>query len=305
MAVVSDSYISTPPTGWTLNSNSTNATFFGQYVYTKIAAGGESSWNVTMNVAACLTWVVFEVAGAEGSPFDGAAAQYVQSSGSTYTSANLTPTAGERLLIAVFAGSLNGTTLQGVTDWTNAFVEVADGWTKKVSGVNDTVGVASRVVLADGTTSYNTGVTYANSASPQARGAIMLSLKGLTGANLAPTANAGANQTVPSNVHVALDGSASFDGEGTVASYSWQQLAGTPVTLSSNTAAAPVFTSPTGATVLSFGLTVTDNDGASSSQDVVHVTVTGVPGTTALIRVGGAWVQKPMAVRKNGVWKAN
>ena len=86
--------------------------------------------------------------------------------------------------------------------------------------------------------------------------------------NIPPIANAGTNQTVNENTTgVRLDGSKSFDRDGTIVSYKWQQIAGPTVTLSSPNSASTTFTAPLVAadTTLTFKLIVTDNDGASSS----------------------------------------
>jgi hypothetical protein len=95
-------------------------------------------------------------------------------------------------------------------------------------------------------------------------------------ANNPPTANAGSNQTVSSGTVVTLNGAASSDSDGTVASYAWTQTAGAPVvTLSSSTASQPTFTAPAvaAATTITFSLTVRDNAGASSAASTVNVTV--------------------------------
>ncbi|HYH74778.1 MAG TPA: PKD domain-containing protein [Candidatus Saccharimonadales bacterium] len=305
LAVASDAYITAPPPGWTLNANSSNMTYFGQYVYTKVATGGELSWTITPNSSASLAWVVLEIAGAATPAFDLAAAQYTQTFGSTYTTPTLTPTAGERLLLAVFAASLNGTSLRGVSGWTNAFSDTTDSWTKKTSGTNDMLGIGAQVVIADGTTGYNTGIIWDNAASPQARGAILLSLKGVVGANLAPTANAGSNRTVAAGRMVTLNGLGSTDGEGTVNGYQWQQLSGTPVTLLDAQTATPRFTAPTADTLLVFSLTVTDNEGATSAQTTVSITVSaGIEPSVATVRLSGAWLDKPLYTRHNGSWKS-
>lgn len=100
-----------------------------------------------------------------------------------------------------------------------------------------------------------------------------------SGANTAPTANAGADQTGQNSVAagstVTLDGSGSTDSDGTIASYTWTQTAGDTVTLSDATAASPTFTAPStsNAQTLTFSLIVTDNDGATSTADTVDIGV--------------------------------
>jgi hypothetical protein len=89
--------------------------------------------------------------------------------------------------------------------------------------------------------------------------------------NNPPVANAGADQTLSdadgdSVESVVLDGSASFDPDGSIVAYEWKEgstvLANTPTLMVS----VPINTSPT------FVLTVTDNDDASSS-DSVQITI--------------------------------
>lgn len=91
--------------------------------------------------------------------------------------------------------------------------------------------------------------------------------------NQTPTANAGTDQNVASGAAgVTLNGSGSSDPDGTIASYNWTQTAGTTVTLS-GTGATRTFTAPTGPQTLTFSLTVTDDDGATSAADTVNVVV--------------------------------
>lgn len=96
-------------------------------------------------------------------------------------------------------------------------------------------------------------------------------------ANVAPTANAGVDQTADPGATVTLTGSGT-DTDGTIASYAWAQTSGTTVTLTgtgaSRTFAAPITT--TGATLL-FQLTVTD-DQAATGTDTIQVTVTPAEG---------------------------
>lgn len=137
-----------------------------------------------------------------------------------------------------------------------------------------------------------TGVTVSASVSNGARGTYPANVRceAAAAANSPPTANAGPDQTVNEGKPVTLDGSASSDTDGTIASYSWTQTAGTSVTLTGANTASPTFTAPDvgpeGET-LTFSLTVTDDDGATSTtSDTVDITVNDVvvnsPPTAAL-----------------------
>ena len=94
-------------------------------------------------------------------------------------------------------------------------------------------------------------------------------------ANTPPVANAGTNQTVAAGVVVTLNGTASSDPDGTIASYAWTQTVGTAVTLTGGTTSQPTFTAPlvVAATTLTFSLIVTDNRGTTSPAATVSVTV--------------------------------
>jgi hypothetical protein len=75
-----------------------------------------------------------------------------------------------------------------------------------------------------------------------------------------PVADAGANQGVSPGVTVTLDGSSSYDPNGSIIAYEWTQLSGTAVMLSNEEAAITTFTSPNSDETLTFKLTVYDND---------------------------------------------
>ena len=87
-------------------------------------------------------------------------------------------------------------------------------------------------------------------------------------ANSRPEADAGRNQSVSTGARVTLDGSDSSDPDGDDLTYRWTQQSGTTVSLSSARVASPTFTAPSEAGGLSFRLTVTDEHGASDSDDV-------------------------------------
>ncbi|NRF27251.1 chitinase [Vibrio coralliilyticus] len=96
-------------------------------------------------------------------------------------------------------------------------------------------------------------------------------LAGGTPANRAPVAAAGADVSVTGPASVVLDGSNSSDSDGSVASYAWEQLSGTSVSLTgANTAQASFDVAEVAQTeTLTFKLTVTDNEGATGIDTVV------------------------------------
>lgn len=89
--------------------------------------------------------------------------------------------------------------------------------------------------------------------------------------NRKPTASAGADITVEGPASVTLDGSASKDSDGTITSYAWTQTSGTTVALTNaNTAVASFDVLEVAQTeTFTFSLTVTDNEGATSTDSVV------------------------------------
>lgn len=90
-----------------------------------------------------------------------------------------------------------------------------------------------------------------------------------------PVANASPDQTVNMGTLVTLDGSGSSDPSARTLTYSWSQLAGPAVSLSSPSAAKPTFTAatvPAGGTTLTFQLVV-NNGLLSSAPSNVNITV--------------------------------
>ena len=87
--------------------------------------------------------------------------------------------------------------------------------------------------------------------------------------NVAPVANAGADQSVSAGSAVSLNGSGSSDSDGTIVSYSWRQISGTEVELTNADQDIASFTAPDAETTLEFELTVIDDSSASSSDRVL------------------------------------
>ena len=100
--------------------------------------------------------------------------------------------------------------------------------------------------------------------------------------NDAPTASAGADQTVAGGSVVTLDGTGSRDPEGGSLSYAWKQEGEKPVEMSGADTAAPTFVAPRQlppGVELVFTLVVTDEAGAASEPATVRVRVSGVART--------------------------
>jgi hypothetical protein len=114
------------------------------------------------------------------------------------------------------------------------------------------------------------------------------------GQNAAPVAIAGADQTVEAGASVTLDGSASTGGS---LSFSWQQLLGTPVALSSTSSPTLTFTAPANGTTLVFELTVSNARGDSTST--VHVSVHPVEQSAQVTEVRQRSVTDDPAVAGN------
>jgi hypothetical protein len=131
---------------------------------------------------------------------------------------------------------------------------------------------APSVGASGATLVFSLGVTDNQGATDSTPDAVSVTVNNV---NQPPVANAGSDQTVSENTLVTLTGLGSTD-DGSIASYAWSQTGGPAVTLSSTTASQPTFTAPSvsATTVLTFSLTVTDNNGATdSTPDTVQVTV--------------------------------
>jgi len=101
-----------------------------------------------------------------------------------------------------------------------------------------------------------------------------LSIVTVEEANEIPVANAGTAQIADADDIVTLDGSGSTDADGDDLTYAWSQLSGTPVTLSSYSAAQPTFTAPALAVADTLVFQLVVNDGRdSSAPDTVDIDI--------------------------------
>lgn len=147
-----------------------------------------------------------------------------------------------------------------------------------------TTGAVNTTTAGTYTLTYNATDAAGNQADPVTRTVVVIA------ANVAPTANAGADQTVNEQTLVTLNGSGT-DTDGTIASYAWTQTAGLTVTLSNTDQAQASFTAPDVSVnpeeTLVFLLTVTDDQGASA-QSYTRVTAKRVDSTKPVITLNGS-----------------
>ncbi len=92
------------------------------------------------------------------------------------------------------------------------------------------------------------------------------------GQNIPPTAIAGEDIYVDEGQAVTLDGSGSYDTDGSILGYLWIQESGIPVFFGDYESPVISFTAPNESTSIVFSLQVIDNEGSESFLD--HVTVT-------------------------------
>lgn len=127
-------------------------------------------------------------------------------------------------------------------------------------------------------------------------------------ANQAPIADAGADQTVSEAVVVTLQG-AGVDADGSIASYSWVETSGTTVSLTDSDTETATFEAPmtVAQLTLTFELTVTDDQGATATDEVViivdpvMVTQTAVAGQELIITLDSAELVIPADALDAGV----
>lgn len=147
--VAGSTIVPTPP-GWTFRESQVED--MGHYLFTQ--AGGANSWNITTNNGAG-TWYVVEIA---NSAYDTSASAHNTNGSHLYATPTVTPTVGQKLLLASIAGATTWG-MCTIDDWMDDFTEVAD-MASPAEPDYPMQGVAVRTVSADGITGYATTATY-------------------------------------------------------------------------------------------------------------------------------------------------
>jgi len=114
--------------------------------------------------------------------------------------------------------------------------------------------------------------------------------------NVAPVANAGADQAANAGTTVTLSAAGSSDSDGSIVSYEWTQTLGTQVTLTTDGSNAS-FVAPTASTekTYTFQLRVTDDKGAKTTDTIVVTVPAGAPLIEGAFEVDGfTYTPKPV-----------
>lgn len=165
LTVTGDDYNSGNPTGYTLSSGCEQEGYAGDYVWWKVAAGGETSVQYVLGSAVRSSWTVEEWSGLEASPYDTSAGQFANTGFYSYSTPAVTPTTGERLLLARMFGMAPADDITDVASWTNSFAE-SDEQINNGANPRQIIGTAHRSVTGNGSTTFDTSGTFSGGAAP-------------------------------------------------------------------------------------------------------------------------------------------
>ena len=176
LGFAADDYNGTPDTGWTQSAEMEIQGFHGGYIWWRISTG-ETSFSYTIGSATNSAWVLAEFSGCDDTdPYDISESQFTNTSGTTQATPTITPTTGERVLVAMVGGSLNSDLTGNYGAWTDSFTDIASGGSNG-AGTNDCCGLAYRLVTGDGSTTFSTTGDYTGGTSCQSRSGLIISFK--------------------------------------------------------------------------------------------------------------------------------
>lgn len=177
----------------------------------------------------------------------------------------------QNLILPTNAATLNGSASSdpdgSITSY--RWTQISGPSTVPMSNPNGVSNVVSNMVA--GTYTFRLTVTDNQGASSSATMDVNLRAEN----NTPPVANAGWNQTIPLPINAAtLNGSASSDADGYIASYRWVQISGPSIPPMSNPNGVTNIITNLIAGTYTFQLTVTDNQGSSATSNV-NIILTG------------------------------
>lgn len=172
-------YNGTPNAWATQSTGMEQQAFLGGYFWWQIS-NGVNSFPYTVGSAVNSAWVLMEFSGHDASPYDISAGTFANGGiGPPYPNIgpSITPTSGNRLLLAVFVAMNSGGENNDIDpdSWTNSFTLIRTSGSTG-SGERHHVTVGYRTVAANGSTAYSTQVSYSNS-SANARVGLIIAFK--------------------------------------------------------------------------------------------------------------------------------
>jgi hypothetical protein len=187
--IAADDYTGSPDSGWTLSSEMNQEGYHGAYLWWRISTGETSPQSYSLNGAANSAWMLMEFSGIDATPYDTSQGLITNTGDFSYATDSLTPTSGNRLIVATHgashSGSLDG---QTVDTWTNSFTHI-DSIGTTLNPIANLIGCCYRVVAANGSTAYSTAGTY--SYINESRSALIIAFKeGAGGGSIVPRAMA-------------------------------------------------------------------------------------------------------------------
>ena len=181
LTFAADDYNGSPNSGWTQSPEMEQQTFHGGYLWWfKASSGGQAIPSYLIDSAVRSTWTLAEYEGPfDASPYDVSEGQFEQTSGNSYATADMTPTAGSRLLVAALVAQVASADLEAWGSFTGGFTQVASSL---FNGGNPRLSIVQlrQVVTANGSTAYATSGSHGAQVS-QSRSGFALALKASTG----------------------------------------------------------------------------------------------------------------------------
>ena len=179
LCFAADDYNGTPNSGWTQSTGMEQQTYHGGYVWWRISDGSNPPGGYTIGSASVSAWILTEWSGVDATPYDISAGQFQQTSTNSYTTPSITPTSGDRLLLAMIGGSVAADqNAESIGSWTNSFTAI-DYIGTSAGSTDDIVGCAYRLVTANGSTGYSTGATF--SRVEQSKSGLIIAFKAASG----------------------------------------------------------------------------------------------------------------------------
>lgn len=179
LTFAADDYNGSPNAGWTQSSEMEQQVYHGGYLWWAATTAGMTIPSYTIGSAVRSTWTLVEYEGPfDASPYDTSQGVSVISLANSYTTDSMTPTSGDRLMVAGLNAGNAAADMGAWQTFTNSFTEAKQSL---FNGGNPRLTVAQlkRVVTANGSTAYSTGGAHTSGTSnnSEARSALIIAFK--------------------------------------------------------------------------------------------------------------------------------